>query len=56
MDLARKLIDQSVAAGADAVKFQTKDIESAFSKELLDAPYTGENSFGPTYREHKQVL
>jgi sialic acid synthase SpsE len=56
MDNARKLIDQSVNAGVDAVKFQTKDIESAFSKELLDSPYTGENSFGPTYREHKEVL
>lgn len=56
MDNARKLIDQSVTAGVDAVKFQTKDIESAFSKELLDSPYTGENSFGATYREHKQVL
>mgnify|MGYP000247587745 FL=1 len=56
IDNARKLIDQSVRAGVDAVKFQTKDIESAFSQELLDAPYTGENSFGATYREHKQVL
>lgn len=56
IDNARKLIDQSVRAGVDAVKFQTKDIESAFSQKLLDAPYTGENSFGATYREHKQVL
>ena len=42
--------------GVDAVKFQVKDIESSFSKELLDGPYTGPNSFGKTYREHKEAL
>ena len=40
----------------DAVKFQVKDIETAFSKKLLDRPYVGPNSFGNTYREHKQAL
>ena len=33
-----------------------KDIETAFAKELLDKPYTGPNSFGKTYREHKEAL
>ena len=56
LEQAKRLIDIAAESGADAVKFQTKDIESAFSKELLDGPYTGENSFGATYREHKQVL
>tara|TARA_B110000438_G_C15807146_1_gene647950 strand:- start:1691 stop:2578 length:888 start_codon:yes stop_codon:yes gene_type:complete len=56
MDNARKLIDQSAEAGVDAVKFQTKDIETSFSKELLDSPYTGPNSFGATYREHKHAI
>ena len=34
---AFKLIDAAIESGADAVKFQVKDIESAFSKELLDS-------------------
>ena len=36
IDLAKKMIDVSVKAGADAVKFQKRDIESVYSKELLD--------------------
>ena len=40
----------------DAVKFQVKDIETSFSKELLDKPYDVPNSFGKTYREHKMAL
>jgi sialic acid synthase SpsE len=56
IDIAKKLIRISKEIGVDAVKFQVKDIETAFDKKLLDAPYTNENSFGLTYREHKQAL
>ena len=56
MEIAKKLVDAAHKAGVSAVKFQTKNIEASFSKELLDMPYTGENSFGSTYREHKQAL
>ena len=56
LDTAKKLIQIAKDIGVDAVKFQVKDIESYFSKELLDAPYNNENSFGSTYREHKEAL
>ena len=56
LDLALKLIDEAQRCGANAVKLQTKNIEKAFSKELLNKPYNGENSFGKTYREHKEAL
>ncbi len=56
LDLAFKLIKIAKEIGVDAVKFQVKDIEKAFSKELLDAPYVNDNSFGKTYREHKIAL
>ena len=56
IDLAKKMIKISKDMGVDAVKFQVKDIETAFSKELLDKPYEGPNSFGKTYREHKEAL
>ena len=56
LDMAKKLIKISKDIGVDAVKFQVKDIETAFDKKLLDSPYNNENSFGSTYREHKQAL
>ncbi len=56
LDTAMRLIESAKNAGADAVKFQVKNIEKSFSKELLDSPYVNENSFGNTYREHKMAL
>ncbi len=53
---AFELIKIASEIGVDAVKFQVKNIEKSFSKDLLDSPYTNENSFGKTYREHKQAL
>jgi sialic acid synthase SpsE len=56
LDLAFQLIERAKEAGVDAVKFQVKNIEKSFSKELLDSSYVNENSFGKTYREHKIAL
>jgi len=56
MQIAKKLVDEASKAGASAVKFQTKDVETAFDQDLLDKPYTGPNSFGATYRDHKNAL
>jgi len=53
---AFELIKIASDIGVDAVKFQVKNIEKSFSKDLLDSPYINENSFGKTYREHKQAL
>ena len=36
LNLAKKLIDKSKIAGADAVKFQKRTIEIVYSKEELD--------------------
>ena len=55
-NMAFKLIKIAKEIGVDAVKFQVKNIEKSFSKELLDSSYVNENSFGKTYREHKQAL
>lgn len=54
--LAKKLIDKAIDSQADAVKFQVKDVESAFAKELLESPYSGPNSYGETYRDHKLAI
>lgn len=55
-DMAIELVDKAIECGADAVKFQVKDIEVAFPKNLLDSPYGGYNSFGVTYRDHKLAI
>ena len=54
MELARQLIEQSHTAGADAVKFQKRDIESVYSQEELDKPR--ESPWGTTNRQQKEGL
>ena len=56
LDTALKMIQRAKNIGVDAVKFQVKDVEEAHPTEMLDMPYQGPNSFGKTYREHKQAL
>lgn len=56
IDNALELIKTANDIGVDAVKFQVKNIEKSFSQELLNSAYFTENSFGKTYREHKQAL
>lgn len=56
IELAKKMIKVAKEIGVDAVKFQKKDIDTAFSKDLLERPYEGEHSFGKNYREHKEAL
>jgi N-acetylneuraminate synthase len=51
---AKKMIDNSVDAGADAVKFQKRDIETVYSKQILDAPR--ESPWGKTQRDQKTGL
>jgi sialic acid synthase SpsE len=56
MGLAMELIDLAAAAGADAVKFQKREVDRCFTRAALDAPYAGRNSFGATYGDHKRAL
>ena len=44
LDLAKKLVDVAVEAGADAVKFQTFKAENLVSKEAKKAKYQIENT------------
>jgi N-acetylneuraminate synthase/sialic acid synthase len=43
-------------AGANAVKLQKRDNRSLFTRSFFDKPYNGDNSFGPTYGEHREAL
>ena len=38
MEIAKQLIDMAVDCNCDAVKFQKRDIETVYSKEILDSP------------------
>jgi sialic acid synthase len=54
--IAKQLIDMAVHCGADAVKFQKRDIPSELTKAAFERPYDNSNSFGKTYGEHRLFL
>ncbi len=54
IEIAKDLILKSKLAGADAVKFQKRDIESVYSKDFLDSPR--ESPWGSTQRDQKKGL
>ena len=54
LNIAKKLIEKSKHAGANAVKFQKRDINVVYSKEELDKPR--ESPFGLTTRDQKSGL
>lgn len=53
---AEQLIREAAAAGAQAVKLQKRDVRTLFTKTMYDQPYTGRQSFGATYGQHRQAL
>ena len=54
VNLAKELIKNSAAAGADAVKFQKRTVELVYTKEELDK--YRESPWGTTNRQQKQGL
>ncbi len=56
LELAKEMIDKAAQAGAHAVKFQKRCTEALLTREGRAAPYTGCNSFGSTYGEHRDAL
>lgn len=53
---ARELFRQAAVSGASAVKLQKRENETLFTREMFNRPYTGPNSYGPTYGAHRQAL
>jgi sialic acid synthase len=56
LELAREYIKVFASAGADAVKFQTRNNKYLFSEEAYLAPYGSENAFAETYGAHREKL
>lgn len=54
LKVAKQLIDMAKACGADAVKFQKREIDIVYSKKVLDAPR--ESPWGATQRKQKEGL
>lgn len=55
-ELARETILAAKEAGADAVKFQKRDVDEVFIKAMQDMPYDNPRSLAPTYGEHRRKL
>src|SRR2546430_7175306 len=53
---AEELVRQAAAAGADAVKLQKRNNRALFTREMYEMPYSGPDSFGPTYGAHREAL
>jgi len=53
---ARELFREAQLAGAHAVKLQKRDNRTLYTRAAYDKPYDNENSFGPTYGEHREFL
>ena len=54
LDTALKLIYKSYEAGVDAVKFQKRDLNIVYTKDLLDS--ARESPWGTTQRDQKKGL
>ena len=56
VEKAKALVRSARECGADAVKLQKRDNVRLYTRELYDAPYDNEHSFGRTYGEHREAL
>ena len=56
LELAREYIKLMAMAGADAVKFQTRNNKYLFSQDAYEADYASENAFAQTYGAHREAL
>lgn len=53
---AEDLFRRAAQAGASAAKLQKRDNKSLFTRAMYNQPYTGRNSYGPTYGQHREAL
>ena len=56
LDLAREYIKVFSAAGADAIKFQTRNNKFLFSEDAYNRPYDSDNAFSNVYGQHREAL
>jgi N-acetylneuraminate synthase/sialic acid synthase len=56
LEKAREMFREAHLAGAHAVKLQKRDNRGLYTRAAYEKPYDNENSFGPTYGEHREFL
>jgi sialic acid synthase len=56
IDTALEYIRVFAAAGADVIKFQTRNNKYLFSEEAYNKEYNSENAFAYSYGEHRESL
>jgi sialic acid synthase SpsE/spore coat polysaccharide biosynthesis protein SpsF (cytidylyltransferase family) len=56
MAIAKRLIEMAARCGADAVKFQKRDLSWELTEAAYNQPYENPNSFGATYGKHREFL
>lgn len=58
VELAKQLIDVAVDCGADAVKFQKRDVASMQTGAYMDRPFVvaGAEEWGSTYRQVRETI
>lgn len=54
--IAREMLHAAAESGVSAVKFQKRDNCALLTREGLNAPYSGPNSFGKSYGAHRAAL
>ncbi|MBT4764402.1 N-acetylneuraminate synthase, partial [bacterium] len=54
IEICKKLIDEAISAGCNAVKFQKRDLESVYTREFLES--SRESPWGKTQYEQKKGL
>jgi len=56
LEKAQDLFKAAKECGVDAVKLQKRHNRSLYTSALYNKSYDSENSFGPTYGEHREAL
>ncbi|OPG12353.1 N-acetylneuraminate synthase family protein [Microbispora sp. GKU 823] len=56
LERARDLFRRAAENGAHAAKLQKRENKTLFTRAMYDQPYTGRNSYGPTYGAHREAL
>ena len=56
LEKATEMIRTARECGANAVKLQKRDNRALYIRDLYDASYDNDNSFGTTYGEHRNAL
>ncbi|HKT05006.1 MAG TPA: N-acetylneuraminate synthase family protein [Rugosimonospora sp.] len=56
LEKCEQLFRAAAASGARAAKLQKRDNKRLFTEAMYNQPYTGRNSYGPTYGAHREAL